>query len=521
MPRLPLLLAVMSVAVSLVWWLPKFSMAGNPFDEAILLIYPELVMLGKVLHRDFQAYYGPGNVWMLAGIYQVFGVSISVERIVGLAERIVFLHLLILLAGRLTGRAVVTVILAGLLVLTPLGLMALAWIPAVILSLSGLLVAGRVANRDAADAIVPLPSLAGGLMALSLLFRPDAGPAVLLASGIFLLGWTGRQRRQWLTGFLLGNVPMLIHLLTATPRAVWNNLLYYPLFIVKDGRLIPWADVKPIIQPLIWLYLALAFANVLTGILLWRRDKASPPLFLAVSLLGVGLAHQVFQRCDLAHLAMGSLITFPLGAITAHIWLERWWPARSRWLTGPAGLVLCGSIFFAVAPDYGRQIALPQLREVVAEEAVPANSVVSGSRSYPIAPPVAQFHAMKVTEYISSRSQAGDKIFVGPGDLRRTFYGDLYFYYLLMPRMMPSGYFMELNPLLTNSETSGIEQQILGSEWVLLNQIYDHYYENNRSSELGSEKPGKVLKAHFQEVFRSGPFLVYRKVSVTAPPAAN
>lgn len=478
-----------------------------------MLIYPELLLQGKVLHRDFQAYYGPANLWLLAGVYHFIGISLVVERIVALVERTMLLTLLGWLALRLTGRATIAVLLAGLLVLTPLSLIALAWIPAVICSLAGLLVAGRV-GQGKPGSFHSGAAFSGALMALSLQFRPDAGPAVLLASTIFLLAWQKTDRLRWIAGFVIGNIPMLIHLLTATPRAIWNNLIYYPLFIVKDGRIIHWADVKPVIQPLLWLYLLLALANIITGIYIWRRDPKNPSslLHLAASVLGAGLAHQVFQRCDLAHLAMGSLLTLPLGAITIHFWLERWQPSKNGTLTTLAGSAICVVIFLVAAPAYFKQIALPQLIEAVTQRSASAISVVNGGRSYPISPPAAQFHATKIVEYINQHSQPGEKIFVGPGDLRRTFYADLYFYHLFLPKLSPSGYFIELNPLLTNSETSGIDQQIRGSQWVLLNQIYDHFYEANRSAELGSNKPGLVLKTHFQEVFRSGPFLVYRRI---------
>ena len=114
---------------------------------------------------------------------------------------------------------------------------------------------------------------------------------------------------------------------------------------------------------------------------------------------------------------------------------------------------------------------------------------------------------------IEGSTEPGDRIFVGPSDLRRTYFNDLHFYHLLMPRLVPSGYFLELNPLLTNSETSGIDRQIADSQWVITNEIYDRFHEANRSSEFGSEKPNLVLKTQFQEVFRSGPFRVFEKTA--------
>ena len=506
-----LLVGLCSIAISLFWWLPKFSASGNPFDEATLLVYPELCLQGKIVYRDFQAYYGPGNIWLLAGVYHGFGLSIWVERIVGLIERILLLVTFGWLALRLQPRASGAVMLALLFVLTPLSLIALAWIPAVLLSLTGLLLASRVRlDSEGSNAAALLSGLA---MAFALLFRPDAGPAVLLAAGVFLLAWRANQRWRWLGGFILGNIPMLIHVLIATPRAVWNNLVYYPVFVVREGRVIPWENIQPTIKPLLWLVMALAIANIITGWIAWRRDKgtAGTPLYLAASVLGAALIHQTLQRCDLAHLAMGSLVTFPLGAITVQFWVERWLPWKNRFLQIAVGPAACIAVFAMAAPDYLQKIALPQLREVVTQEASPAKNVISGGRTWPLAPPAAALHTTRVLNYINDHSQPGEKLFVGPGDLRRTYFNDLHLYHLLMPRLVPSGYFLELNPLLTNSETSGIDRQIADSHWVILNEIYDRYHEANRSSELGSEKPNLVLKAQFQEVFRSGPFHVLEK----------
>lgn len=509
--RSAILLALATIAISLIWWLPKFTASGNPFDEAILLVYPELCLLGKILHRDFQAYYGPANIWLLAGVYNLFGISIGVERIVGLVERTVLLFLMGCLALRLQPRAIVATLLSTLLILTPLSLIALAWIPTVIFALAGLLVSIRVRNHSHYAAI------AGFLLATSLQFRPDAGPAVLLASGVYLISWNSKQRWQWLAGFLIGNLPMLLHLLTAGPQALWNNLIFYPLFVVKDGRIIHWAEVKAIIKPLLALGFFLATANLVTGWIFWRRrpDTDGTPLYFAAAVLGAGLSHQIFQRCDLAHLAMGSLITFPLGAITLHHWL----PWKKGWLQTLVGTIACVVLFTICAPSYANRIAFPQLREVVSQKTTPAAVLTNNNRTWPLDPPTAQFHANLILQYLHEQGRDGDKIFVGPGDLRRTFYSDLYFYHLLLPKIQPSGYFLELNPLLTNSETSGIDQQIARSQWVLLNQIYDHFFEANRSSEYGSSKPNNVLKSRFHETLRSGPFILYR-IS-TSPPLEN
>jgi hypothetical protein len=45
-------------------------------DEGMLLVYPELIAHGKLPYRDFETFYGPGNLWKLAGSYAVFGAQI-------------------------------------------------------------------------------------------------------------------------------------------------------------------------------------------------------------------------------------------------------------------------------------------------------------------------------------------------------------------------------------------------------------------------------------------------------------
>src|SRR5258705_13252526 len=87
----PALLILFVVSLGLWWWLPLFGMAGSVFDEAMLLVAPELVLQGKVPHRDFGIYNGPGNLWTLAVVYKALGVSIISERLAGLAYRLGYL----------------------------------------------------------------------------------------------------------------------------------------------------------------------------------------------------------------------------------------------------------------------------------------------------------------------------------------------------------------------------------------------------------------------------------------------
>ena len=43
------------------------------------------LLSGAIPNQDFFYLYGPGSLWVLAGIYKIFGTHILVERMVGLA----------------------------------------------------------------------------------------------------------------------------------------------------------------------------------------------------------------------------------------------------------------------------------------------------------------------------------------------------------------------------------------------------------------------------------------------------
>src|SRR6266851_5126042 len=68
--------------VAALW--PAFQSPGQPEDEGIALVYPEMFLKGRLPYRDFEGNYGPGNLLILSTAYSVFGTNVLVERAVGL-----------------------------------------------------------------------------------------------------------------------------------------------------------------------------------------------------------------------------------------------------------------------------------------------------------------------------------------------------------------------------------------------------------------------------------------------------
>ena len=83
------LLLLAGLLVSALW--PAFQAPGQPEDEGIALLYPEMILKGRLPYRDFECIYGPGNFLTLSAAYSVFGTNIFVERGVGLIYRLLIL----------------------------------------------------------------------------------------------------------------------------------------------------------------------------------------------------------------------------------------------------------------------------------------------------------------------------------------------------------------------------------------------------------------------------------------------
>ena len=96
-------------------------------------------------------------------------------------------------------------------------------------------------------------------------------------------------------------------------------------------------------------------------------------------------------------------------------------------------------------------------------------------------------------------SKPGDRLFVGPTDLRKTPYSDAYLYYML-PDLDPATYYIEMDPGVANTADSGLDRQLASADIVILSKIWDNWSEPNDSRKFGSEKSVRVLARDFCRV---------------------
>src|SRR6478752_8412250 len=79
------IIAVVGLAYALVLR-ALYHSPGSAMEEGFVLVFPDRLLHGDLPNRDFLNLYGPGSIWVLALIYKLFGVTVFVERTVGLLQ---------------------------------------------------------------------------------------------------------------------------------------------------------------------------------------------------------------------------------------------------------------------------------------------------------------------------------------------------------------------------------------------------------------------------------------------------
>jgi hypothetical protein len=350
--------------------------------------------------------------------------------------------------------------------------------------------------------------LAGLLAGLGLLFRPDIAPAVVLSSLPFLwvAGW--RNRGHYAAGMGLGLLPLGIITLLAGVSNVWDNLFFYPVLACNAGRRLPLFAAEPYVLNLLILHLLGSLAVLVIGLLELRKDRASKKglVLLSMAALAFLLTPQATQRLDLGHLLFAGVVSLPFLALAFATFSE-----RRRVFGNGLGLV---SIIAAIALI---ETAAPELTITIRNAFISglgtrqsgAIFVEQGGRSFPFGSPASARSAASLFEKVETLSKPGERLFVGPRDLRRTNYSDTYIYHLF-PRLRPATYFLEMNPFSANRPGSRLATDIASADWLILNRAWDNWHEPNRSGENGEETPNLVVQDQFVRIAEYGPFELFQ-----------
>ncbi len=489
---------------------PSLRAPVSEMDEGAVLAYGQLVNDGDLPGRDFETFYGPGQPWLAAAAFDVATPSVGVERALGFAARLIILAAIFAIALRWGILPAAAASAISALAMYPVGVGAFAFWSGLALSLLGLALLGRSPpargseTGDRTRAVTALAAASGISSGLAVLLYVAMAPAVVLAS-VPLLMRAGRSARwTYVVGFLAALIPTVVWLAVVGPDGI--SQLVSDLAASRPGRRLPVPGPGTVEGELL-LATVLATVGMLgAGALLWRsftsRDRGA--LLLALGLFCLALFPQTFERADIGHVVSVGCVALagvPLLVAEAASALSKA-PYSGRWLLGSAA-VLALLAAGALARASG-----PPIRDDVLNRGSAAYDVRINGRSVPIHSQRAASDLNAILPRLSEISAPGDSLFVGPADLRRTNYADT-FVYFLMPELRPASFYTELNPGASNSNHSGLADDLRTADYLLLTSRWDDWSEPNTSSEYGSDAPSQVAASEFSPVARSGSYVLY------------
>lgn len=489
--------AVVVSAFAVTYLAPMTAGRGAEMDEGALVAYPALVLDGAVPHRDFLTFYGPANLWIIAGAFTVFGESVGSERTVGMAYGLVIVLSLLLIGIRLAGAA--AGVLAGIVAAVLMGndiIWASATYGALALGLLGiaLMAWAATADRKRLQTVGLLfAGLAGGI---TVLIRFDFALAVVLGA-VPLLTLVPARRRWWYVGGLLGGMsPYLFHLALVGQERIAR--VASDLVASGPGRRLPLPSPSMYPGSILALSGLVLLLFLAVGTVLWRRRQHTPvpQILVALALFDLAILPYALSRADAGHIRSFAIVPLSLLPVLALLGVGLF-GSRVRLGRGiTVGIVL---VTLTAVINFG-DFSVDRAREL--------RNVRHAHRGF-MDP--GQSEARAILARARALARPGETLFVGPQDLRRTNYGPTFMYFELRDLLRPASYYLEMNPGTANREGSGLADEVRSADWLILTSVWDDWNEPNDSKEYGPSEPNQVVRSSFCVRFKSDEYRLYER----------
>lgn len=465
--------AAFAIGALVLGW-PSFGWPLTSLDESVLLVYAEQVRAGLVPHRDFFTLYGPAPFYTLAGLFNVFGSSVAVERAFGL-----LLHVAIAGGcygiGRSRDRA--TGLMAGgasVILLAPLGTVPYAWLGA----MACIVMALALAPRGTGGA-----RLCGGVVAgLAPAFRPEV--IIVVLPVMVILGWRSRAIRQLVIGLVLGLAPFIVFFVYAGSRMWWN---------IGPSRTGVNSGTDLLDSPGRSLAILASVLGV-TGALVWLAWRRRTPVSVSHAVVALGILPQTMQRVDPEHGIYTLCVSVPLlvaGLAAA--------PMSADYLRRRRMLLV--TMTFAFVGALAAMVLRPSPETV---------HVQFGDRSAIVA-------ASELPDLMATRSELlahaprGGSLFVGSTDMGTVSLSRVLVYYLT-PELRPRAYFIELALGVSERADSGLVQDIQKADVLLLTPMPDGLmHQLYPFVPRGSDEANRAVAADFCRVAQTGWGEIYER----------
>jgi hypothetical protein len=544
MPHLlNLLVGLLMVAAAALYMWPGMVAPLNIYDEGLIVFGAVRVLQGEMPYRDFWTQYSPGQLYVLAALFKVFGTSIMVERWWDVVSRAVLALALSLVAGRLASRkAALAVWLLAVMWLQYYGFFGYPIFQGLAFSLLSMYAMLRAFESVSARWLFA----AGGLLGLAFIFRHDMAVYVGAAQLLVLLPLAGRfwvdgawavvARAQMVLRRLLPYVagaacvaaPVIIFFVAVVPmRELAQQLFIFPLVEFPKVRDLPYPPLKwrpedlPFYAP--FLIFALAGMVVVAGIgadrsggasqTVQRFGKFAPPdrsetrqyAIAMLILFGLFGFNQARVRSDTIHTVHFFLVSATLLPVLWRGFGTVAKPSALSSVISLIGLTLFVALLVNPLDRYKRTLEARRETQFIADS---RNSL-----------PVAQGVRVDLGQQfavgtIKTLTRPADYVYVGLLRHDRVFANDVMFYFL-MQRRSPTRYH-ELHPGLVN--TAPVQQEMVADlerhqvKYVVLTDMFEGAKEPNDSGKSsGVTFLDDYIKKNYRLYAQLGTYRVLRR----------
>lgn len=511
--------------------LPGINQTVNIYDEGIIVYSAVRIIDGHVLYRDFWSIYTPGQFYVLAGLYKLFGPSIMVERLWDTAARAFLALVTFWLVTRLSSRR--TGLLAWVAITAWVGYYTYSftkhwvfngypvWQAITLCLLSILLMMLYFERRDRRWLVG-----SGVALGVGILFRHDFGIYSGVGQGLALVlhsllavdapqAFKDKLRHFWRAalpfgiGALVIVGPVALYFIAQAPlNELIYNLFTFPTSVFPRYRYLPYPPLElPDALPFYLPFVVYAVGAVL-AVLLLRKDRANSMAYalamVMIIVFGLTGFNQARVRSDVIHtpaffLPSVIMLAALVGGITP---LKRYSPDYSKLFTSLAALVMV----FVIATPAGDRLLLISDRQRMNPPITHTLPRAQGA--------LVSRDLVQVAQFLRNNTDPQDRIYVGITTHDRIVVNEPMLYFLA-ERHSATRYH-ELHPGVAT--TAPVQQEIVNDlelykvEYLVLSSQFEGWKEPNESAiSSGVTILDDYIRSRYGMYMQYGPHLIWRR----------
>lgn len=425
-------------------------------DEGAFVYTATRVMNGEIPYRDFWTFYPPGQFYLLAFLFKIFGKSLIAVRILSIILQSSIVICIYILVKKIVNKncvAFITAILAILYVPGPFnyGYYSYPIIPAMLFSiLSCILLINFISDQKNSKII-----FAGLLTGVTALFRHDIGFYTFLSEIIVLIIFLRNFRYisvkcvlRYFVGFSIIVLPTFIFFIYHVGfNELISNLIIFPIVKYPEYRSLPYPSPTAISEVMIniignntILYKTLSFLQyipfyfpvivfvfAIIQIIFYIKNKKvlveRELLIILLVLFGITFFNQARIRSGTCHLFATIIPAIILSPMIIYNLIQK---NSSKILHGIVIFFIIPLIFLSLGFD-SIKLKLSYLIRLYTSELAPLEFKVS--KNIVVLKNIAK-ETNNTVNFIRSKTPIGEKIFVANPRHDKVFVTDMMFYFL-------------------------------------------------------------------------------------------